>query len=102
MYIQVNSDEQFDQLLSTYGNDCIIDFGASWCGPCKSLAPRFKTMSERTQIVALSVDVDECPMTARRYAITSVPKILRFKNGRVVKQYTGNPPDNVLRDLIII
>merc|ERR1712232_1007010 len=63
----------------------VIDFTASWCGPCKMIAPLFKEMSEEiTGVVFLKVDVDENPETAAKYSVSAMPTFLFIKGGEVV------------------
>lgn len=69
----------------------LVDFWATWCGPCKMMAPVIEEMateySEKLEVG--KVDVDQNPETAQKYGIMSIPTLLVFKNGEVVKQLVG-------------
>ncbi|XP_015122913.1 thioredoxin-2 [Diachasma alloeum] len=68
----------------------IIDFFATWCGPCKVIAPQFEELSkEFPDIVFLKVDVDDNEEIATEYEIGSMPTFVFIKNGKTVHQFTG-------------
>lgn len=88
-YLTVNSDN-FQDIL---GSDklVVIDFWATWCGPCKMLAPEIEALAEenRDTVVVAKCDVDECADIAERYGIMSVPSVLVFKGGELVETMVG-------------
>jgi len=68
----------------------MVDFWATWCGPCRMLAPELEALAaERSDIKVGKVNVDENPELCAKYGITSIPAIFVFKNGQVVKQAVG-------------
>ncbi|XP_063994117.1 thioredoxin-2-like isoform X2 [Diachasmimorpha longicaudata] len=68
----------------------IIDFFATWCGPCKVIAPQFEELSkEHPDIVFLKVDVDDNEDIATEYEISSMPTFIFIKNNTVVHQFSG-------------
>ena len=68
----------------------LVDFYASWCGPCKRLAPTLDEVAAETPGVrVVKVNVDDSPELAERYDIHSMPSLLVFKNGRVVARQKG-------------
>ena len=75
---------RFDELLKGE-KPVVCDFFATWCGPCKMLAPVFEQMSEKfaDRAVFIKVDVDECADLAMRYGVMSIPFIAVFKNGEI-------------------
>lgn len=75
-------------------NVSVIDFYATWCGPCKALEPIFATLAEKIPEVQFGrVDVDEALDIATEYGITAMPTCLLFKNGESVDKIVGaNPP----------
>jgi len=88
----INSSEfsgllQEDKLL-------VVDFFATWCGPCKKLSPTLDEVSEELdeQVNIVKVDVDESEDLAMDYGIRSVPTVLFFKNGQQVDKFVGALP----------
>ena len=70
----------------------LVDFWATWCGPCRMQAPILEKLSEELsddELKILKMDVDENPETARAFGIMSIPTLLFKKNGQVVKQVAG-------------
>ena len=68
----------------------LIDFWATWCGPCKTMAPIVEEIAEeRTDIKVCKIDVDQEPELARQYRVMSIPTFLVFKEGEVVKRDMG-------------
>ncbi len=72
----------------------VIDFFATWCGPCKALGPTMETLAERYADRALvaKVDVDQQRALAMRYGVMSVPTVVFFKNGSEVGRKVGAYP----------
>lgn len=68
----------------------VVDFGAAWCGPCKSLLPILdEVVAEDADKKIVKVDIDEQEELAREYKIMSVPTLLVFKNGELVDKSVG-------------
>ena len=80
---------------------CVVDFFATWCGPCKMLAPVFEELSgEMDGVNFFKVDVDQALDVARRYAITTVPTMIIFKNGKEVQRIVGFVPKEQIKSKI--
>lgn len=77
----------------------LVDFYATWCGPCRMLAPVLEQLAGEFagQVKFAKVDVDRAPGLAAQYQITGVPTLLLFHNGRVVDEVVGLAPLGVLR-----
>ena len=73
----------------------LVDFSATWCGPCRMLAPVLEDISEKyaDKVSFYSVDVDESPMLAMQYQVNSVPCLVLLKNGEFVDQSIGFRPE---------
>lgn len=74
----------------------VVDFFATWCGPCKMIAPLLQKFSEQyPEAKFLKVDVDENRAISQEYEVTSMPTILFFKDGQVVKKIVGANPGGI-------
>ncbi|MDK2786906.1 MAG: thioredoxin 1 [Epulopiscium sp.] len=80
----------------------LVDFFATWCGPCKMMAPVIDQLAEEMDGKAkiFKIDVDEARDLAAKYRIMSVPTLMFFKNGEVVDQIMGAVPKDRLVDKI--
>ena len=76
----------------------VCDFWATWCGPCRMLAPGFEDVSDKFEGKAefVKIDVDENEDAAVKYGITSIPNIIIFKNGKAAANNLGLVPENAL------
>ena len=77
----------------------LVDFWASWCGPCRMLMPRIEEIAdEQTAVKVAKANVDECGELAATYGVSSVPTLILFKGGKPVVQMLGaQPKDAVLK-----
>ena len=73
----------------------VVDFNATWCGPCRMLAPVLEDISEKYagRVSFFSVDVDECPGLAMQFRVNSVPCLVLLKNGEFADQSVGFRPE---------
>ena len=80
----------------------VVDFWATWCGPCRMLSPVLDELEEEMsdKISVVKVNVDDADQIAMQYRIMSIPTLLVFKNGQVVDKTVGAMPKNVLADKI--
>ncbi len=80
----------------------VVDFSATWCGPCRMLAPVLEGISEELagKAAFYNVDVDENPSLAAGFAISSIPCILILKKGKVVDQSLGFKPGPQMKSWI--
>ena len=90
MVKMVANDAEFDQILKDAGEKAVIvDFTASWCGPCQMIGPKFAALAEEhsgsDKIIFIKVDVDECEDTAARCKIEAMPTFKVFKNNNTDK-----------------
>ena len=79
----------------------IVDFWASWCGPCRMLSPIIEEISEtNSDIKVCSVNVDEQMELAQQFEISSIPALLVFKGGQLVNSSVGVIPKAAILDLV--
>lgn len=80
----------------------VADFWAEWCGPCRMIAPVLKELAKdyKDRLRIAKINVDEEPDLAQRYNIQSIPTLLFFKGGQVVKQQIGAVPRAVLEKIV--
>jgi thioredoxin 1 len=85
------TDATFERDVVQSDKPVLVDFTATWCGPCRMIAPIVEELANEYQGRAVigKVDVDENPETAMTYGIRSVPTLLIFKGGQVVDQIIG-------------
>lgn len=86
--------ESFNEIINQ--DKILVDFYAEWCGPCKMLTPVLERLGDSFEIV--KVDVDKHFDLAKEYGIMSVPTLIIFKNGKVVKQMIGFMGYDELKD----
>lgn len=85
------TDQTFQIEVLAYPGTVLLDCWASWCGPCKMIAPIIDQLAREYggQVKVAKLNVDQNPMTASRYHVLSVPTMLFFKNGRVIHTLAG-------------
>jgi len=78
----------------------LVDFWASWCGPCKMLAPTIEQIANENDTIKVGkVNVDDEPDLAQKYGIVSIPTVILFKNGEATKTSMGFVPKETLEAL---
>lgn len=88
------SDDNFGSEVLKSSQPVLVDFSASWCGPCKMLAPVIEELANENAGAAKvgKIDIDANPVTASEYGVSSIPTIMIFKDGRVAETLVGLQP----------
>lgn len=99
MIKHVHTLEEFDKEIAN--GKTVVDFFATWCGPCKMLSPVIEQLSgEMPDLSIVKVDVDEIPDVAKRYNVFSIPTLIVFLNGEAVRQEAGFKPLPALKAFV--
>ena len=85
------TDAEFESQVLKADKPVLVDFWASWCGPCLAIAPVVEELAGKYdgKVVVAKMDVDKSPATPGRYGIRAIPTLIVFKDGQVVEQITG-------------
>ena len=87
------NEENFDEVVLQNEKPVLVDFWATWCGPCKMMAPVLEELAaSHDDLVVGKVNVDDCPNLASRFGIFSIPTLILFKNGEASDRAVGYMP----------
>jgi thioredoxin 1 len=93
------TDKNFNEEVIKSDKTVLVDFWATWCGPCQMMGPIIEELSKEMEgkVKIGKLEVDSNPETSGKYEIMSVPSLKIFKNGKVVKEFTGLQNKEILR-----
>ncbi len=94
------NDENFEQEALTQETPVLVDFYADWCGPCKMVSPSVEQLAAEYEgrVKVGKVNVDECPETAAKYRVMSIPTLLFLRGGKVEDQIIGAVPKKEIEE----
>ena len=96
----VFTDQNFDQEVTKSEKPVLVDFWAPWCGPCQMMGPIVEELAKEIGDKAKvgKLNVDENPVTAQNFAVMSIPTVMIFKGGKMVKQLVGVQSKDALKE----
>jgi thioredoxin 1 len=92
------TDASFESAVLKSDKPVVVDFWATWCGPCKMVAPVLDEIAgeNKDKVTVAKLDIDANPLTARDYQVMSIPTMIVFQDGKPVKQIVGAKPKAAL------
>ena len=100
--MQKINDGNFAEIIGAATVPVVLDFGATWCGPCKKLEPIIEELSKELEGKAIfaKVDIDEAQSTAQKFGVMSVPTVVFLRAGEPVYKFVGLMPKNKIQQLL--
>jgi thioredoxin 1 len=96
------TDTEFESQVLGSDKPVLVDFWASWCGPCLAIAPIVEQLAEdyEGKLVVAKMDIDKSPATPGKYGIRAIPTLIVFKDGQVVEQITGAVGKSIIESAV--
>jgi thioredoxin 1 len=102
MPLQQLDDSNFDSSISNAAEPVLVDFSATWCGPCKVLEPILEKLAASAggRFRVAKVDIDDAPETARKYNVRGAPTLVVLVNGKETARHLGVTSEARIRELV--
>ena len=94
------TDANFEEKINVEGKLVIVDFFATWCEPCKVLAPIIEKVAEnfKEKVVLMKANLDDTPLTAQKFEIEKIPTVVIFKNSEPINGFVGLIPEASIKE----
>lgn len=96
------TDTNFENEVLQSATPVLVDFWATWCGPCRALSPKLEEISQNLggKVKFVKLDVDANAEVPSKFGIRGIPTLILFKNGQMLDQLVGNQPKEVIEKLL--
>ncbi|MGP2526485.1 thioredoxin [Acidaminococcus sp. LBK-2] len=101
--IQIGSAAAFDKLVQGSEKPVLVDFWATWCGPCRMLAPVIEELAaEHPEVQFAKLDVDQVPDVAMRFGVSAIPTVVLFKACKETQRFVGVEPKSAYEEALAV
>ena len=100
--LSVTTESTWEADVTQSGTPVLVDFWATWCGPCRALVPHLESLSSDLdgKLKVVKLNVEEHPGIAQKFGVSGLPVLILFKGGEMVDRIQGKPSAKKLRDFV--
>ncbi|MCX6723222.1 MAG: thioredoxin [Candidatus Staskawiczbacteria bacterium] len=95
----ITNDAEFEKEINATDKFILVDFFATWCGPCQVLGPILEKLSKdfEDKIIFAKADVDNIPLNSQKFNVEKIPTVILLKNGKPISSFVGLVPENSIK-----